>query len=338
METNIYDYVSLPAPEYLKNKFPLDKKLTDFVNNTRRSIKNILDKKDKRKLVIIGPCSIHDYKVALEYASFLKKQRDKYGDKLEIVMRTYFSKPRTNIGWKGFVYDPYLNNTNNIESGLTLARELLIDILNIGVPCTMEHVDTIIPQYFDDVLSWAAIGARTTESQIHRELASGISTPVGFKNSTDGNIDIAVNAIQTSNSPHCFLGCVYDGKISMIRTKGNSYCHIILRGGKDKPNYYKKDVENTIKTLKQKNLMTSIIIDCSHGNSKKQYKNQLVVCENVCEQMKSNDDIIGVMIESNLVEGNQKITDEPLIYGKSVTDGCVNLVDSEKMLTMLTKC
>ena len=338
METNIYDYVSLPAPEYLKNKFPLDKKLTDFVNNTRISIKNILDKKDKRKLVIIGPCSIHNYKVALEYASFLKKQRDKYGDKLEIVMRTYFSKPRTNIGWKGFVYDPYLNNTNNIESGLTLARELLIDILNIGVPCTMEHVDTIIPQYFDDVLSWAAIGARTTESQIHRELASGISTPVGFKNSTDGNIDIAVNAIQTSNNPHCFLGCVYDGKISMIRTKGNSYCHIILRGGKDKPNYYKKDVENTIKTLKQKNLMTSIIIDCSHGNSKKQYKNQLVVCENVCEQMKSNDDIIGVMIESNLVEGNQKITDEPLIYGKSVTDGCVNLVDSEKMLTMLTKC
>jgi 3-deoxy-7-phosphoheptulonate synthase len=336
MDTNISDYAPLPSPNYLKNKLILPNKLYEFVKITRNKIKNILDKKDKRKLIIIGPCSIHDYNVALDYAKFLKSQRDKYNDKIEIVMRTYFSKPRTSIGWKGFVYDPYLNNTNSIESGLTLARELLIKILEIGVPCTMEHVDTIIPQYFDDVLCWAAIGARTSESQIHRELASGISTPIGFKNNTEGNIDVAVNAIQSANNQHCFLGCVSDGKISMISTKGNPYCHIILRGGKNNPNYYEEDVKTTIQKLSEKKLMTSIIIDCSHGNSNKQHKNQLNVCKNICEQMKTNPDIVGIMVESNLVEGNQKITDNPLVYGKSVTDSCINLVDSEKVFMDLS--
>lgn len=336
MNTNVYDYVPLPKPQFLKDKFKLSQDLCDFVIDTRQKIKNILDKKDKRKLIIIGPCSIHDYKAALEYAKFLKTQRDIYNDKIEIVMRTYLSKPRTSIGWKGFVYDPYLNNTNNIESGLTLARELLIDILKIGVPCSMEHVDTIIPQYFDDLLCWAAIGARTTESQTHRELASGISTPVGFKNNTEGNVDTAINSIQSANNHHCFLGCGSEGTISMITTKGNPYCHIILRGGKNKPNYYKEDVKTTIDKLIENKLMTSIVIDCSHGNSNKQYKNQLIVSENVCNQMKTNPNIVGIMVESNLVEGNQKITDNSLIYGKSVTDSCINLIDSRKILQMLS--
>nr|QFG74538.1 MAG: DAHP synthetase I family protein [Megaviridae environmental sample] len=337
MNTNISSFTNLPLPKDIKNIHVCSENIRSFVNKTRESINNILDKKSFKKLVIIGPCSIHDYDSAIEYAKYIKQQREKYKDTLEIVMRTYFSKPRTNIGWKGFVYDPYLDKTNNISAGINLARKLLLEILNLEVPCCMEHVDTIIPQYFDDLLSWGAIGARTSESQIHRELASGISTPIGFKNNTEGNIDSAIQSIKSSRTSHCFIGCLSDGNISMITTKGNFHCHVILRGGRHSPNYYRKNIHETIQKLKANSIVCNIMVDCSHGNSNKQYKNQLIVCKDVCEQMSNNKDIIGIMIESNLIEGNQDINNKPLKYGQSITDSCINLEDSDTLLDMISR-
>ena len=326
----------LRTPQDILHELPLTSEKEELVVSTRKEIQNILEHKSNKIFIIVGPCSIHDPKSALEYAKFLRGQIDKYRDKLVIVMRTYFSKPRTIGGWKGYINDPKLDNTYDINYGLFSARKLLLDILELGVPCSMEQLDTIIPQYFNDLLSWSAIGARTTESQVHRELASGISTPIGFKNSTDGNIDVAINAIKCSALEHFFMGCNMEGNISAIQTLGNPYGHIILRGSNHGPNYDSEYILDTEQKLAVKNLPINIVVDASHGNSNKDFRNQYAVVENICQQInKGNKSVKGLMIESNIIEGKQNINDNPLIYGKSVTDGCVNLETTEKILEKL---
>lgn len=327
---------SLDTPLDIKLKIPIDRNIEKLINSERQKIENIIKGDDTKLVVIVGPCSIHDPDSAIEYSDFILRMREEFKDTLVIVMRTYFSKPRTTIGWKGLVYDPDLNNNFNIKKGICIARRTLINILNKGVPCSMEHLDTIIPQYFDDLLAWAAIGARTTESQIHRELASGCSTPVGFKNGTGGSIELAINAIECSNRPHHFLGCNEQGNISRISTSGNPFTHLILRGSNKQPNYYPEIVEETIKDLKSRGLNDSIFIDFSHGNSQKKHKNQIRVSNNITDQISNgNFSIRGVMIESHLVEGKQSIDNNPLVYGQSITDACINLEDTYLILKKL---
>ena len=335
-DTRIKLIDTLESPDSIREEYPLNSEQKKTVITTRREIEAVLDGKSNKLILIMGPCSIHNTKEAVDYAHFIKKIRDRYSEQLVIVMRTYFAKPRTTVGWKGLVYDPDLDGSCKIHKGIIKARNVLLDILSLGVPCSMEHLDTISPQYFDDLLSWAAIGARTTESQVHRELASGISTPIGFKNGTGGSLELAVNAIESSRLPHCFMGCDSSGKISTITTMGNPYGHVILRGGSNGPNYKTNYVTQLNNLLNKKSLPENIFIDFSHGNSEKQFKRQLDVCENVCEQISSgNLSIKGVMVESNLVEGKQDISDVPLEYGKSITDACVGLIDSEKIVAML---
>lgn len=327
----------LDTPFCIKEEYPLETFGKEIVKNSRMNVEKILNSETLEKMiVIVGPCSIHDYNSALEYAKFLKDCIEKYGDKLEIIMRTYFSKPRTSIGWKGYIYDPDLNGTSDILKGLRNSRELLLEILKLGVPCSMEHVDTILPQYFDDLLSWSAIGARTTESQVHREVASGVSSAIGFKNSTDGNVDIAINTVKSANNSHSFIGCDIDGNISKITTLGNDLAHIILRGGNDGPNYYSNNILCVKEKLDKANIIKSIIVDCSHGNSLKQHKKQIDVCRDICSQIEMGENSIkGIMLESNICEGNQNINDKPLKYGVSITDACLDLSDTEDCLDML---
>lgn len=326
----------LETPRELIQALPLHSDLQDLVVKTRREIEDILESRDDRLLVVMGPCSIHDRKAALEYADYIRSVREEFSETLCIVMRTYFAKPRTTCGWKGFLYDPDLNGENNIRKGLRNARKLLIDILSRGVPTSMEHVDTIGPQYFDDVLSWAAIGARTTESQIHRELASGISSPIGLKNGTGGSIQLAVNAVTAVRQPHRFLGCNKDGRVSSVETTGNPYAHIILRGGSRGPNYEASYIEESEHLLEKSGLPKNIVVDCSHGNSLKQHKKQLEVAENIGFQVATGTSSIkGVMVESNLHEGNQDISCDPLAYGTSITDACLHLEDSTLLLKHL---
>lgn len=327
------------TPWEIKRLLVLDKKTENWINTNREKIESIISGKSKRKLIITGPCSIHNAKQAIEYAKFIKTLRTIYSDKLEIVMRVYMTKPRTNLGWKGYVYDPHLNGSNDIELGLKLSREIMLKIVKMGVPCAMEHVDTIIPQYFDDLVSWAAIGARTTESQIHRELSSGISTPIGFKNGTNGDVDIALNAIIASQNPHNFIGCDLKGNICSIETLGNPYCHIILRGSKDGPNYQQDNVEKVIRNCRSKQINNGIIIDCSHGNCEKNYKNQIIVACDVLKQMKTNGSIVGIMLESNISEGKQSLSNvKDIKYDISITDGCLHLEDTKKLIDLYHKC
>ena len=328
----------LISPLQLKTQLYLPLESRNFIAKERIEIENIIQGDDHRIVVIVGPCSIHDPKSAIEYSQYLANFKKEFGNELLIIMRTYFSKPRTTIGWKGFVYDPYMNNSYDIKTGLWLARKTLLDILANGVSCSMEHLDTIIPQYFDDLLTWAAIGARTTESQIHRELASGCSIPIGFKNGTGGSIDVAIHAIESSNMPHNFLGCNADGKVCKLKTLGNMNSHIILRGSNSQPNYYPEIVEDTVMKLNSKKLNDTIFIDCSHGNSQKKHKNQIRVANIVSQQISGgNTSIKGIMIESNLVEGNQSIDSNPLVYGKSITDACIHLEDTYQILKTLQK-
>jgi 3-deoxy-7-phosphoheptulonate synthase len=323
----------LTTPHQLVQSMPLTPEMEQVVFNTRDSIEKVLHGEDSRLVVIVGPCSIHDYNSAIEYAQVLAKMIKKYKDKLIIVMRTYFAKPRTTVGWKGYIYDPDLDGSCNVNEGLTKARKLLLNILALGVPCAMEHLDSIAPQYFGDALSWAAIGARTTESQVHRELASGISTPIGFKNGTGGSIDMAIHGIQASRQPQRFFGCNQHGQITAIETTGNPNCHIILRGSDHGPNYSPEHVQDTKQKLIANQLPPNIFIDMSHGNSQKKHKNQITVCTSVADQIASGVTCIkGVMIESHLIEGKQDITQTPLVYGQSVTDACVNVEDTERML------
>jgi 3-deoxy-7-phosphoheptulonate synthase len=328
---------ALDTPLQIKSELPSNPEIDKYVMEVRNNIENVLSGKDSRIISIVGPCSIHDPKAALEYAKYLKEKHTEHKDSQIIVMRTYFSKPRTTTGWKGLVYDPDLNGSYDIAKGLRLARKTLLEISRLGVACSMEHLDTISPQYFDDLLVWGAIGARTTESQVHRELASGISTPIGFKNGTGGSLDLAVNAVEASTKPHHFMGCDPQGRISSITTKGNPFCHVILRGGSNGPNYQKEFVETVCAKLRSRSLDENVIIDFSHGNSGKNYKNQITVAKNVCQQIADgNISISGIMIESNLVEGKQNLSNSVLSFGQSITDCCIGLDETNRILDMLS--
>lgn len=322
--TNIYGIKPLISPDCLLDELPITQKALENVLLYREIIKNILNKEDHRLLVVVGPCSIHDTKAALEYAVKLKKLSIELQDSIVIVMRTYFEKPRTTVGWKGLINDPDLNDSFNINKGLRIARKLLIDINEIGLPTALEFLDTISPQYMSDLISWGAIGARTTESQLHRELVSGLSMPIGFKNSTTGNIKIIIDAIKSSRYSHKFLGINSNGISSIIKTRGNPYTHAILRGSDHGTNYHKEFISTFSQILIDHNISPNIMIDCSHGNSNKSYKEQIKVVDYLIQLINSgNNDIMGLMIESNIKAGNQKLTNN-LEYGVSITDECID--------------
>lgn len=319
----------LTPPAHLIREFPCTKKIAETVSDTRKRLHRIIHGTDDRLIVIVGPCSIHDPEAALEYAYKLKELRDKYINQLEIIMRVYFEKPRTTVGWKGLINDPYMDNSFKINDGLRTARELLLNINDMGMPAASEFLDMISPQYVADMISWGAIGARTTESQVHRELSSGLSCPVGFKNGTDGNIKIAIDAIKAASHPHHFLSVTKGGCTAIVSTKGNDDCHVILRGGK-KPNYDKRSIEAACKEISEAGLSAKIMVDVSHGNSSKKAENQVPVSATVCKYITAGDmRIIGVMVESNLVPGRQDIVPgKPLTYGQSVTDACLGWDDT----------
>ncbi|MFZ3087658.1 MAG: 3-deoxy-7-phosphoheptulonate synthase [Methylotenera sp.] len=337
-DVRIIEIKELTPPSVLLDKLEPSKATTDRIVKTRAEIHRILHSANDRLLVVIGPCSIHDYDAGIEYAKRLLTQYHKHIDELLIVMRVYFEKPRTTVGWKGLINDPHLDGSFDINEGLDLARRFLLEVNELGVPAATEFLDTITPQYTADLVSWGAIGARTTESQIHRELASGLSCPVGFKNGTDGNIRIAVDAIKAAASPHHFLSVTKEGRSAIISTTGNEDCHVILRGGKT-PNYDAASVDAAAKELAQSGLNAKVMVDCSHANSQRQYQLQMQVAENVSEQLIAGDDrIIGVMIESHLNAGRQDHTPGcELEYGKSITDGCLGWDDTVKVLDLLAE-
>ena len=313
-------------------ELPISEQASELVAQTRQQIADILHGKDNRLLVIIGPCSIHDPKAALEYAQRLLPLRQKYEKELLIVMRAYFEKPRTTVGWKGLINDPHLNGTHDINFGLRQARKLLLELNNLGMPASTEFLDMITPQYYADLIAWGAIGARTTESQIHRELASGLSCPVGFKNGTDGNLKIAIDAIGAASHPHHFLSVTKTGHSAIVHTNGNPDCHVILRGGKE-PNYSSSHVQAAREQLAKAGLDAKLMIDCSHANSNKDYTRQMIVAQDIADQLKNGEDaIMGVMVESHLVEGRQ---DKPETYGQSITDACIGWDTTEALLALL---
>ena len=313
-------------------ELPLDDKAAELVESTRNQIADLIHGRDKRLLAVIGPCSIHDPKAALEYARRLLPLRQKYEKELLIVMRVYFEKPRTTVGWKGLINDPYLDGTFDINFGLRQARRLLLDLNNLGMPASTEFLDMITPQYYADLISWGAIGARTTESQVHRELASGLSCPVGFKNGTDGNLKIAIDAIGAASHPHHFLSVTKAGHSAIVHTAGNPDCHVILRGGKE-PNYSAEHVRDAVSQLNKAGVSPRLMVDCSHANSRKDYTRQMEVAQDVAAQIRNGEqNIIGVMVESHLVEGRQ---DKPETYGQSITDACIGWDTTEEMLALL---
>ncbi|MCW3805792.1 3-deoxy-7-phosphoheptulonate synthase [Plebeiibacterium marinum] len=331
---NINAEQAILTPNQLKDQYPLNENIIKTIEEGQSTIKNILKGDDKRILVVVGPCSIHDIKAAKEYARRLKKLADQVKDTLYLVMRVYFEKPRTTVGWQGLINDPYLNNSFELEEGLKQARELLSYIAELGLPVAGEALDIVTPQYIQDLISWTAIGARTTESQSHRKMASGLSSVVGFKNGTDGNIEIAINALESVAAPHNFISIDPDGHVAVIRTEGNENTHIILRGGK-KPNYDAQSVAEYEKRLIKAGLAPRIMIDCSHANSCKKAANQKDVLKNIEKQIKDgNESIMGVMIESNLEFGKQSIPEDlsQLKYGVSVTDECIGWEETEELL------
>ena len=333
--TRNIDRRKVPAPYELVNKYPINDEISKLVYGTRNEISQILHNKDDRLFVVVGPCSIHDTESALEYAEKLALQNKKLNKNILIIMRVYFEKPRTTVGWKGLINDPDINETFNIAKGIELARKLLINIAELGLPAGTEFLDPISPQYVTDVISWGAIGARTAESQIHRELASGLSCPIGIKNGTDGGLKAAIDGIQAANHSHVFLGATKEADIAMLKTAGNNDTHIILRGGKE-PNYDLESVNSTLTALREAEVNESIMIDASHGNSQKKFKQQIPVIESISDQiLNGNDNIKGVMIESHLNEGNQKIS-ESLKYGQSITDACMGWEDTVTCLEMLS--
>jgi 3-deoxy-7-phosphoheptulonate synthase len=336
-DLRISSLIPLITPEELVAHLPLTEEASEVVTQARNEAKAIIKGDDQRLLVIVGPCSIHDTKAALEYAEHLKKAVKKYKNELLIIMRVYFEKPRTTIGWKGLINDPHLDNSFDINQGLHIARKLLLDLANQGIAPATEFLDTISPQYISDLIAWGAIGARTTESQIHRELASGLSMPIGFKNGTDGNIQIAIDAIGAAQNPHHFLGVTKDGSAAIISTKGNDACHVILRGANTGPNYDEKTITQTVGALANKHRHTQIMIDCSHGNSRKDHLQQPNVAQAIADQLtKGNMAISGVMIESHLEEGKQNLSDS-LQYGKSITDACLSWQQTEPVLEVLAQ-
>ncbi|MDB9754028.1 3-deoxy-7-phosphoheptulonate synthase [Oceanospirillaceae bacterium] len=326
-DLNIANQQVLTSPEDLKNQLPTTSMIADGVMQARQTIKNILDGKDHRLFVVIGPCSIHDTEAALDYGRRLALLADELKDTLYIVMRVYFEKPRTTVGWKGLINDPHLDGTFDIETGLHIGRKLMLDLSAMGLPLATEALDPISPQYQSDLWSWAAIGARTTESQTHREMSSGLSCPVGFKNGTDGGLTVAFNALESMASSHSFLGINPHGQVSITRTTGNQYGHVVLRGGGGKPNYDAANIAMCEQALKKDGLSGNIMVDCSHANSSKDPANQTLVMEDITQQINAgNDSIVGLMIESNINWGNQSIPDNlsDLQYGVSVTDACID--------------
>ncbi len=340
-DQRIKDVTPLPPPEHLIRFFPIAGGAVEkLVGNTRQAVRNILNGQDDRLLVVIGPCSIHDPAAALEYARRLREQRLKHAGTLELVMRVYFEKPRTTVGWKGLINDPYLDGSYRIHEGLRIARQLLVEINRLGVPAGSEFLDVISPQYIGDLIAWGAIGARTTESQVHRELASGLSAPVGFKNGTDGNVRIAIDAIQAAARPHHFLSVHKNGQVAIVETRGNPDCHVILRGGRT-PNYDAPSVAVACQEIEAAKLPCKLMIDFSHANSAKQHRNQIEVARSVAAQVAAGSRcIFGAMVESHLHDGAQKFSpgkDDPaaLEYGRSITDACLGWEDSLQVIDTL---
>ena len=332
---NIVDFESMPSPEDIHALVPLSEKAAATVMHSREAVRNVLDHKDQRFLVIVGPCSIHDPVAGLDYARRLKKLADELADTLLIVMRVYFEKPRTTTGWKGYINDPDLDDSFHIADGMQKAREFLRDVAELGLPAGTEALDPLSPQYLGDLISWTAIGARTTESQTHREISSGLSTPVGFKNGTNGDVTIAINAIVSASRPHSFLGINGQGRTAIVRTAGNQYGHLVLRGGDGRPNYDTVSVQMAGQALAKARLPANIIVDCSHANSFKNPELQPLVMADVVNQVRlGNQMLVGVMIESNLSGGNQPIPADlsQLKYGCSITDACIDWEATEKML------
>jgi 3-deoxy-7-phosphoheptulonate synthase len=325
----------LISPAELKALLPVSEKAQASILQGRDTVNNILERKDHRLVVVIGPCSIHDVDAAMDYAKRLKVLSDKVSDSLAIVMRVYFEKPRTTVGWKGLINDPDLNGSFKIEEGLKIGRQLLLDISELGLPTATEALDPISPQYLHDLISWSAIGARTTESQTHREMASGLSCAVGFKNGTDGSLTVAMNALQSVSSSHHFLGINSGGQVAVIRTKGNAHGHVVLRGGGGKPNYDSVNIALCEQELRGGNIAENIMVDCSHENSNKNHELQPLVLENITNQIiDGNTSIMGLMIESNIGAGNQKINEDrsKMEYGVSITDKCIDWETTEKTL------
>jgi 3-deoxy-7-phosphoheptulonate synthase len=341
-DLRIREIKELAPPSHAMSENPCTPEVSSLVFETRQSLHRILHGMDDRLVVVIGPCSIHDTKAAIEYAKKLKAQRERLSGELEIVMRVYFEKPRTTVGWKGLINDPYLDESYRIDEGLRIARQLLIEINRQGLPAGSEFLDVISPQYIGDLISWGAIGARTTESQVHRELASGLSAPIGFKNGTDGNIKIATDAIQAAARGHHFLSVHKNGQVAIVQTQGNPDCHVILRGGKA-PNYDEASVNAACHDLTAAKLPPTLMIDCSHANSSKDHERQLVVTQEIAAQMsKGSRQIFGVMVESHIESGAQKFTPgkddvNALKYAQSITDACIGWADSEKVLETLSK-
>ena len=328
----------LVPPDLLHKDFPIDSDTAKTVSLARKRIQAILRGEDSRLLVIVGPCSVHDIDAAKDYASHLMPLRDRYGEHLEIVMRVYFEKPRTTVGWKGLINDPHLDGSYDINTGLKLARSLLLDLGREGIPAATELLDPVVPQYIADLISWTAIGARTTESQTHREMASGLSMPIGYKNGTDGTATIAINAMQSSSRPHHFLGINREGKASIVSTTGNPDGHLVLRGGKSGPNYHLGAVDSVVTELSQAGLVDRLMVDCSHDNSKKDFRRQAEVLREIINQVrKGTKHIMGVMLESHLVEGNQKLAADlsTLTYGQSITDACIDIDTTADLLEEL---
>ncbi|URO01046.1 3-deoxy-7-phosphoheptulonate synthase AroH [Leclercia adecarboxylata] len=327
---------SLVTPAELAQRYPVSAAVAEHVTTSRKRVEKILNGEDRRLLVIVGPCSIHDTDAAMDYAQRLKGLRDKHQSRLEIVMRTYFEKPRTVVGWKGLISDPDLNGSYRVNHGIQLARKLLLQVNELGVPTATEFLDMVTGQFIADLISWGAIGARTTESQIHREMASALSCPVGFKNGTDGNTRIAVDAIRAARASHMFLSPDKNGQMTIYQTSGNPYGHIIMRGGKQ-PNYHPQDIAEACDTLREFDLPEQLVIDFSHGNCQKQHRRQLDVCDEVCQQIRNGSSAIaGIMAESFLREGTQKVVvGQPITYGQSITDPCLSWEDTELLLDKL---
>lgn len=337
MHTDIVQQFPLPTPEKLSGDFPSPPKILGFIQKSREMSKSIIYGKEKKALVVVGPCSIHDTQAAIEYAKKLKKLADSVNNELFLIMRVYFEKPRTSLGWKGLIYDPHLDNSNDIPTGLKKARQLLLEINALDLPVATEFVDTLVPQYINDLVTWGAIGARTSESQIHRHLASSLEFPVGFKNSMSGDINVAVNAVRAAQKPQTFLNINKQGIVSANISTGNPYCHVILRGGRHQTNYDVETISKTREMLNQYDINPYIMVDCSHGNSQNNPENQKHVVKALCEQLKNPKyPILGVMIESNLQFGKQEFAPgNDHAYGVSITDGCISWEETESLLKQL---
>ena len=336
---NVEQQEVLITPEQLKARLPVSEDVREAVNGYRETVRNIVDRKDPRLLVVVGPCSIHDVDAAKEYAQRLKRLSDDIADHVFVVMRAYFEKPRSTVGWKGLINDPHLDDSFKVAEGLHIGRQLLLELSQMGLPLATEALDPITPQYMQDLISWSAIGARTTESQTHREMASGLSCPVGFKNGTDGSLGVAINALESVASPHRFLGISPTGQVSVIQTKGNAHGHVVLRGGSSGPNYSPEHIQACEAALEKLDLTQSIMVDCSHANSNKDHRQQRNVVNSVSQQIAAgNRSITGLMIESHLHEGNQSISNpDGLSYGVSITDACINWDETDSLLRQLAE-